>query len=194
MGWGKSFNEGAAVSAAQAGTVTYRELTDPGNDSDLSQLDEVEKACFSDPMYGGICYTREHFSIAIANPELCSVSVAVQNGRIIGSVLAARFNCEGRKFCNIGTIAVLENFRGRGIAAGLMGMAEQFARATGEAEMTLQVSEKNTSAMALYHRLGYVIVGVKENYYGENNSAYEMSKIIAAPARDRKYNGFGWAF
>jgi len=52
-------------------------------------------------------------------------------------------------------VALLPEYRGRGIGTGLMQMARQRARQHGYKQLSLVVFEENTAAVRLYRRLGY---------------------------------------
>jgi len=52
-------------------------------------------------------------------------------------------------------VALLPDYRGRGIGAGLMQTARQQARQFGYKRLSLVVFEENTAAVRLYRRLGY---------------------------------------
>jgi ribosomal protein S18 acetylase RimI-like enzyme len=52
-------------------------------------------------------------------------------------------------------VALLPEFRGRGIGTGLMQMARQQARRHGFRQLSLVVFEQNAAAVRLYRRLGY---------------------------------------
>jgi GNAT superfamily N-acetyltransferase len=51
---------------------------------------------------------------------------------------------------------VAESARGRGVAMALMNAAKQLALDTGACEIFLQTARTNTTAQALYEKLGYV--------------------------------------
>jgi ribosomal protein S18 acetylase RimI-like enzyme len=57
------------------------------------------------------------------------------------------------------TISVKDSCRGKGIGTLLMKSAESFARAHGARRIELDVLSKNTGAVRLYERLGYVTEG-----------------------------------
>ena len=61
------------------------------------------------------------------------------------------------------TIAVLAASRSKGIGSKLMDIAETFAKMHGKRRMELEVFGRNTRAIELYKRRGYVIEGVKKN-------------------------------
>lgn len=55
----------------------------------------------------------------------------------------------------INAIATTAAWRGQGVGSRLMTLAQQLARDSGAAELSLIVAEENTRAQALYQRLGY---------------------------------------
>jgi ribosomal protein S18 acetylase RimI-like enzyme len=55
----------------------------------------------------------------------------------------------------IGSIAVSERLRGRGVATALMKLAEEWARTNGAHDMRLSVRAFNQQAIDLYNDLGY---------------------------------------
>ncbi|MBB5511177.1 GNAT family N-acetyltransferase [Paraburkholderia atlantica] len=66
----------------------------------------------------------------------------------------------------IGSVAVLERLRGRGVGSTLMKLAEQWARKNGANDMRLTVWAFNEHAVDLYQELGYEL------------RAFEMGKQI----------------
>ncbi len=55
----------------------------------------------------------------------------------------------------IGSVAVLERLRGRGVGSTLMKLAEEWARKNGANDMRLTVWAFNEQAVDLYQELGY---------------------------------------
>jgi ribosomal protein S18 acetylase RimI-like enzyme len=70
----------------------------------------------------------------------------------------------------IGSVAVLEHFRGRGIGRMLMKLAEEWARQNGAKDMRLTVWAFNEQAAGLYKELGYEL------------RAFEMGKQLPTAA------------
>jgi ribosomal protein S18 acetylase RimI-like enzyme len=58
-------------------------------------------------------------------------------------------------FGRIGSVAVLERLRGRGVATALMNLAEKWARKSGANDIRLGVWAFNQQAVDLYRELGY---------------------------------------
>jgi len=66
-------------------------------------------------------------------------------------------------------IATALSERRRGVARALMGEAVARGRAAGATVATLEVRRSNEPALALYRSLGYRQVGVRPNYYVDEN-------------------------
>ena len=60
-----------------------------------------------------------------------------------------------KEFAYISDIAVLQQYRGRGIGRDLMARAEQYARQSGATTLRLVVLSRNTGAKQLYSTLGF---------------------------------------
>ncbi len=67
------------------------------------------------------------------------------------------------------TIAVHPAQRRRRIAAGLLSRVHENAMESGIGSVFLEVSERNTGAMALYESLGYERAGARKGYYRDRN-------------------------
>jgi ribosomal protein S18 acetylase RimI-like enzyme len=60
-----------------------------------------------------------------------------------------------RPLLNIHDLAVLPEFRGKGVGRGLLRAAEEHARRKGCCRLTLEVRDDNTPGRALYRRFGF---------------------------------------
>jgi ribosomal protein S18 acetylase RimI-like enzyme len=56
---------------------------------------------------------------------------------------------------NVHDLAVLPEYRGRGVGRALLGAAEDHARRRGCCKLTLEVQDDNTPARTLYRRFGF---------------------------------------
>jgi ribosomal protein S18 acetylase RimI-like enzyme len=134
---------------AEAGRVTagaYREFVRPGDEDwerYLGRIADVDDRA-----------------------ERTTVLVAVQDGRILGSLtleLAGRVRDEDdEEFlplapgeAHIRMLGVDPGARGRGVARSMMQAAERIARDAGKREMTLNTTRRMAAARAMYERLGY---------------------------------------
>ncbi len=71
-------------------------------------------------------------------------------------------------------IAVIKDLRGQGIGKGLMARLISEAMACGVRVLTLEVSEQNTAAIALYAGFGFERAGVRKRYYNNSFDALIM--------------------
>lgn len=74
-------------------------------------------------------------------------------------------------------VAVLKEYRNKGIASKLISHIESIAKKQNtDIIYMLEVSENNLPAQKLYEKLGYKKVHTRKDYYGKNNSAFIMEK------------------
>jgi ribosomal-protein-alanine N-acetyltransferase len=66
---------------------------------------------------------------------------------------------------HINNVAVLPQFRGRGIGTALMQHVLAEAHRLGAIRATLEVRASNTLALRLYERLGFYVAATRRNYY-----------------------------
>ena len=125
---------------------------------------EIEKTCFLNP------WSREDIAkqLELDTSYFC---VAEVDGKTVGYMGLQIFSGEGY----VTNIAVLPNFRGRGIAQALIN--EQLKN---EMEfITLEVRESNTPAVNLYTKMGFKNVGVRPNFYSNpTENAIIMTRYI----------------
>jgi ribosomal-protein-alanine N-acetyltransferase len=70
---------------------------------------------------------------------------------------------------HITNVAVLPDFRRKGIAVSLITSIFELSRAEGVTKYTLEVRASNETAISLYKRMNFEECGVRKKYY-ENNS------------------------
>ena len=66
---------------------------------------------------------------------------------------------------NIGLIAVLDRFRGRGLASALLGQAHAWMVTRGASQSTVVTQKDNSPACSLYQRFGYSVDSVRDVYH-----------------------------
>ena len=120
----------------------------------IPQMVELEKICFSLP------WTADMIRSELNNPS-CLYLAAVDGDTLVGYIGVQTVLDEGY----INNVAVRPEYRRRGIAAALISLLIDEARAIGLAFMTLEVRESNAPAIALYEKLGFTTVGRRKNYY-----------------------------
>lgn len=79
----------------------------------------------------------------------------------------------------VGTIAVDNNFRRRGIGRRLVQSVIDYCKKSNSSLLTLEVRVSNTSAVNLYTSLGFENLGVRKNFYSKpTEDAYIMTKYF----------------
>jgi ribosomal-protein-alanine N-acetyltransferase len=129
-------------------------------DADLDEVMEIELASFRSP------WSRPVFLEELARPWAFLDVVRAPNA---GQVLA---------FCNywrvadevhLLKVATHPEARGLGLGARLLGHVLEFARQHACRLITLEVRRSNDTAQRLYRRFGFKSVGVRPNYYADDN-------------------------
>ncbi len=111
--------------------------------------------------------------------------VAEADGRIVGYVMSrvewglGIFRQGITKRGHIISIAVLPEYRRRGIATSLMKAAmESLKKVYGCSEVYLEVRVSNTPAIRLYEKLGFKVIRVIKFYYADGEDAYMMAREL----------------
>jgi ribosomal protein S18 acetylase RimI-like enzyme len=114
----------------------------------------------SDEMGGGAALdpdVKRRLIPALREQPQALVLLAFSDAQVVG--LATCFfgfsTFAARPLLNVHDLAVLSDFRGRGIGRALLAAAEERARARGCAKLTLEVREDNARARGLYHERGF---------------------------------------
>ena len=124
------------------------------NAAHVSAVAELEKICFSDP------WSEKSVRSELENP-LSFWLVAVEGDRVAGYVGSQSVMGES----DMMNVAVHPDFRRRGIAEALILELIDGLKARENHCLTLEVRASNTSAIALYGKLGFTQVGLRKNYY-----------------------------
>jgi ribosomal-protein-alanine N-acetyltransferase len=76
-------------------------------------------------------------------------------------------------------IAVAEDFRSRGVATWLLQQCFKLVEQKDVDSVYIEVRPSNKAAIALYHKLGFQLIGTRPNYYPESNEdALVMKKQL----------------
>jgi len=127
-----------------------------GGDDDLDGVLEVEAQSFTNP------WTRAMYAWELQNRTVCHIYVARTAA------------CRVAAFCafwlvvdeiHINNVAVLPQYRGRGMGSAVLRHVLDEARRLGATRATLEVRASNEGARRLYERLGFRVAGVRRNYY-----------------------------
>lgn len=121
---------------------------------------EVLNSYAADPVGGGEPLTadvRERLVPALRDHPSVLVLLAFAQERPVGiAVCFQGFSTfHARPLLNIHDLAVLPEWRGKGIGRKLLGAAEERARQRGCCRLTLEVQDDNGRALALYRSFGF---------------------------------------
>lgn len=70
---------------------------------------------------------------------------------------------------HITNVAIASHFRGRGWGRALMLELEKLASRKRTVRILLEVRPSNRAAIAMYHGLGFIVSGLRKQYYSDNN-------------------------
>lgn len=136
-------------------------------ESDISRVAEIERYCFSTPW-------TEAMLLEELSAERSFYCVAETDGMIVGYMGFYRVADEG----NITNIAVLPDYRRRGIARALLSTFIELAEKEELAFLTLEVRKSNEAAIRLYESFGFERVGVRPRYYDNAEDAVLMTRYF----------------
>jgi ribosomal-protein-alanine N-acetyltransferase len=140
---------------------------------DFSALYRLDQSCYP----AGISYSKTtlRYFLSLRSAECL---VAMEEGRIAGFVLTE----ENPPLAHIITLDVAEKFRRRGIASALLAESERNLALRGVRHVLLETAADNEAGVAFWKHHGYVVAATLKRYYLGRLDAYEMRKILLAPA------------
>lgn len=133
--------------------LTFREMAP----EDADAVEIVERACFAIP------WSRESFWKEAANENTVYL-LALIGERVVGYV-GCWISYEEAQITNV---AILPEFRGRGIATKLFAEVIKAVKKKDVTAMTLEVRPSNAPALALYDHYGFKAAGRRPHYYQDD--------------------------
>jgi ribosomal-protein-alanine N-acetyltransferase len=122
----------------------------------IASVLEIETASFTSP------WTREMYLAELENRNVSYCFLAsFDNGPAIGFCSFWRVLDE----LHINNLAVLPDFRHRGVGAELLAFVLNEGARLGALRATLEVRRSNTPALMLYERYGFTVAGIRRDYY-----------------------------
>jgi ribosomal-protein-alanine N-acetyltransferase len=137
----------------------------PMTAEDVREVHAIERDCFSSP------WPRRAFLQSLRSRDTVFLT-ARADGRVVG--YAGMRLEDGAHILNI---AVHRDHRRKRIGSRLLSLLLDVASRQGATRVTLEVRASNAIARAMYRRLGFAPVAVRENYYVlEKEDALVMEK------------------
>lgn len=126
------------------------------------------------------CFGSERFSPetvrVFMEREDAFLLVALEGQRVIGAAMCiASPRCSEAK---IASIAVLKEFRRKGVGSALLRECESKFVSGGASRSGLEVEVNNQPAIDLYSKHGYQLIGIVRGYYSNGRDAYYMEKAL----------------
>ncbi len=135
---------------------------------DVKEIAELDKKCFALP------WSEKSFYDETENP-LAYYFKASEDGRPIGYAGFWSISGEG----GITNIAVLPDYRRRGVGSALMETLIKRASQLKLTLLTLEVRKSNLAAQGLYKKYGFAVLGERKRYYSDNGEdALIMTKEL----------------
>ena len=132
----------------------------------VGAIAELEKMCFRDP------WSINSISSELNNP-LSTWLVAVEGGEVVGYV-GSQSVLDGADMMNI---AVHPDYRNQGIGHALIEELIILLQKKDVISLSLEVRVSNESAIGLYHKMGFEMIGKRPGYYrNPREDAYIMRK------------------
>lgn len=143
--------------------------------SDLVELDELEKLCFTSDLL-----SRRSFKNLI-DSKSARLYVATID-KVITAYILLLFK-KGSSLARLYSLAVHPDYRKEGLAGKLMDFIEEAVQTKGAAYIRLEVSVHNAGAIRLYENKGYHKYSEKEDYYEDGSTALIYQKKVVHPAK-----------
>ncbi len=128
------------------------------NSMDVDGIYDIEVNTFSD------AWTRDSFVQEIEENNLANYYVAYIDEKLVAYLGYWKIFDQA----HITNVAVLDDFRGLGIAKKLLKNAFDDARKIGVNSVTLECRVSNKAAISLYDSFGFVSSGIRPKYYMDN--------------------------
>ena len=133
-------------------TTYIREMTE----SDIQEIAELEKECFSEP------WSEDSLKDELIN-ETARFYVLRDNKKLLGYIGAN--NICGEVY--ITNVAVKGTYRGKGYGKKLVNHLVQQSELEKALFVTLEVRESNENAIKLYEKCGFKKIGERKNFYSK---------------------------
>jgi len=147
----------------------------PYDPKDFSALFRLDQSCFP----AGIAYSKTtlRYFLSLRSADCL---LAMEDTHIAGFILTE----ENPPLAHVITLDVGQKFRRRGIGSALLAESERNLALRGVRHVLLETATNNDAGVAFWQRHGYRIEATLKRYYLSRLDAYEMRKIMLAPATE----------
>lgn len=147
--------------------------------TDLDEICALEEQCFPEEPW-----SRQMFEEELRN-DMALFVVAEEQGtdgngghcaekdRVVGYIIAWVI---APVESQVGSIAVLPEYRRRGLGRQMLEILFAACRETGTRDTYLEVRVSNEPAIALYRSMGFENDGIRKRYYQDGEDAYTMAR------------------
>jgi len=138
---------------------------------DLPYVGAIERMSFTNP------WPETSFLGEIENDSISFPFVVVYRPteQVIGYIIYWKIGDEAQ----ISNVSVHPEFRGRGVGESVIRQILELMVKQGVRYVVLEVRPSNQVARALYHKLGFEVIGVRKNYYkNPSENALVMGRIL----------------
>jgi len=142
---------------------------------DFNALHRLDQSCFP----AGISYSKTTLRYFLSL-RTADCLVAMQDVHVAGFILTE----ENPPLAHVITLDVAEKFRRQGIGSLLLAESEANLARRGVRHILLETATDNDVGVAFWQRHGYRIEATLKRYYLGRLDAYEMRKIMLAPATE----------
>ena len=156
-------------------------VIEDASEGDLDEIAALEKVCFAEEPWSRSMLAEEIDNTSAFFIVVRKAAGPGENGaegQIVGYLVAwliPHFECQ------VGSIAVLPEFRRKGIAAGLLNALCAVCSINDIHDIELEVRVSNTAAIELYKSFCFKITGVRKGYYQSGEDAYNMARLDEDP-------------
>ncbi len=152
-------------------------LLSPFVDEDLPEIISLEEEIF-----GKYAWSSEVMKAELSHPQsIYFVSKSVESGFIVGYG-GIRIEAGEQPDADIQTLAILQDFRGRGLGRIILRRLLLEAREWGVGSVFLEVRADNFAAINLYISEKFERIGLRPGYYQQDGAdAISMKSAIVEP-------------
>lgn len=138
------------------------------SESDLDEIIAIEKKSFADP------WSQRLFRETLLFPHSVNFVLESPGGEVVGYLNLYLIAQEGHLL----NLAIHPAWRRQGLATAMLAHTIQYLRQRQALQLFLEVREKNQSAIRLYRKLGFEVVGKRKKYYAETNEDALVMQLV----------------